>query len=98
MCKAMNRNFISVIFGGWGQQLTANKVKGEIIATDVAAVSAELKEAASIIIVPGYGMAVAQAQSAVSELTRRMRSLGKKCVSQFTVAGLPGHMNVLLAS
>ena len=100
MCKAMNRNFISVIFGGWGTTTGPQmEVKGEIIATDVAAVSAELKEAASIIIVPGYGMAVAQAQSAVSELTRRMRSTGKQVrFAIHPVAGrLPGHMNVLLA-
>ena len=100
MCKAMNRNFISVIFGGWGtatgQQM---EVEGEMIATDVAAVSADLKESNDIIIVPGYGMAVAQAQSAVSELTRRLRAVGKQVrFAIHPVAGrLPGHMNVLLA-
>ena len=100
MCKAMNRNFISVIFGGWGTTTGPQmKVEGDMIATDVAAVSADLKEANNIIIVPGYGMAVAQAQSAVSELTRRMRSTGKQVrFAIHPVAGrLPGHMNVLLA-
>ena len=100
MCKAMNRNFISVIFGGWGTTTGPQmEVEGEMIATDVAAVSADLKEANDIIIVPGYGMAVAQAQSAVSELTRRLRGMGKQVrFAIHPVAGrLPGHMNVLLA-
>ena len=100
MCKAMNRNFIAVIFGGWGTTTGPQMdVEGEMIATDVAAVSSDLKEANDIIIVPGYGMAVAQAQSAVSELTRRLRGMGKKVrFAIHPVAGrLPGHMNVLLA-
>ena len=100
MCKAMNRNFISVIFGGWGTTTGPQmEVEGEMVATDVAAVSADLKEANDIIIVPGYGMAVAQAQSAVSELTRRLRGMGKQVrFAIHPVAGrLPGHMNVLLA-
>ena len=100
MCKAMNRNFISVIFGGWGTTAGPQmEVEGEMVATDVAAVSAELKDANNIIIVPGYGMAVAQAQSAVSELTRRLRAMGKQVrFAIHPVAGrLPGHMNVLLA-
>jgi len=100
MCKAMNRKFVSVIFGGWGTsngpQMT---VDGEMKPTDLASVSTELNNADKIIIVPGYGMAVAQAQGAVSELTRRLRGMGKQV--QFAihpVAGrLPGHMNVLLA-
>ena len=100
MCKAMNRNFISVIFGGWGTTTGPQmEVEGEMIATDVASVSADLKDANDIIIVPGYGMAVAQAQSVVSELTRRLRGTGKQVrFAIHPVAGrLPGHMNVLLA-
>ena len=100
MCKAMNRNFISVIFGGWGSTTGPQmEVEGEMVATDVASVSTVLKEANDIIIVPGYGMAVAQAQSAVSELTRRLRGLRKQVrFAIHPVAGrLPGHMNVLLA-
>ena len=100
MCKAMNRNFISVIFGGWGTTTGPQmEVEGEMVATDVAKVSSDLKEANDIIIVPGYGMAVAQAQSAISELTRRLRGMGKQVrFAIHPVAGrLPGHMNVLLA-
>ena len=100
MCKAMNRNFIAVIFGGWGTTTGPQmEVEGEMTAIDVAAVSSDLKEANNIIIVPGYGMAVAQAQSAVSELTRRLRGMGKQVrFAIHPVAGrLPGHMNVLLA-
>ena len=100
MCKAMNRNFISVIFGGWGTTTGPQmEVEGEMVATDVATVSADLKDANDIIIVPGYGMAVAQAQSTVSELTRRLRAMGKQVrFAIHPVAGrLPGHMNVLLA-
>ena len=100
MCKAMNRNFISVIFGGWGTTTGPQmEVVGDMVATDVATVSSDLKDANDIIIVPGYGMAVAQAQSSVSELTRRLRDMGKQVrFAIHPVAGrLPGHMNVLLA-
>ena len=100
MCKAMNRNFISVIFGGWGTTTGPQmEVEGEMVATDVTAVSTDLKDSNDVIIVPGYGMAVAQAQSAVSELTRRLRAMGKQVrFAIHPVAGrLPGHMNVLLA-
>jgi NAD(P) transhydrogenase subunit beta len=100
MCRAMNRNFLSVILGGWGAATGAQQeVEGEMIATDVASVAADMQDAQSIIIVPGYGMAVAQAQGAVSEITRRLRDQGKSVrFAIHPVAGrLPGHMNVLLA-
>lgn len=100
MCRAMNRNFLSVILGGWGTTTSAQQeVEGEMIATDVASVASDLQEAQSVIIVPGYGMAVAQAQGAVSEITRRLRDQGKSVrFAIHPVAGrLPGHMNVLLA-
>ena len=100
MCRAMNRNFLSVILGGWGTVATsAQEVEGEMIATDVATVAADLADAQEIVFVPGYGMAVAQAQSAVSEITRRLRAQGKNVrFAIHPVAGrLPGHMNVLLA-
>jgi H+-translocating NAD(P) transhydrogenase subunit beta len=100
MCKAMNRSFLSVILGGFGNAPGSTvAMQGEQIAIDTEGVAAALDEADSIIIVPGYGMAVAQAQGAVSELTRKLRAAGK--VVRFAihpVAGrLPGHMNVLLA-
>ena len=100
MCKAMNRSFISVILGGWGTSTgVAQEVEGEMIATDVSSVASDLMDAQNIIIVPGYGMAVAQAQGAVSEITRRLRDKGKNVrFAIHPVAGrLPGHMNVLLA-
>ena len=100
MCRAMNRNFLSVILGGWGTvAASAQEVEGEMIATDVVTVAADLADAQEIVFVPGYGMAVAQAQSAVSEITRRLRAQGKNVrFAIHPVAGrLPGHMNVLLA-
>jgi NAD(P) transhydrogenase subunit beta len=100
MCKAMNRQFVSVILGGFGgEQGPAAEVEGEMIAIDADGVASALDDADSIIIVPGYGMAVAQAQNAVSELTRKMRAAGKEFrFAIHPVAGrLPGHMNVLLA-
>ena len=100
MCRAMNRNFLSVILGGWGTTVSSSKeVEGEMIATDMASVAADMQDAQDIIIVPGYGMAVAQAQGAVSEITRRLRAQGKSVrFAIHPVAGrLPGHMNVLLA-
>ena len=100
MCRAMNRNFLSVILGGWGTAVSSSQeVEGEMIATDVASVAADMQDAQDIIIVPGYGMAVAQAQGAVSEITRRLRAQGKSVrFAIHPVAGrLPGHMNVLLA-
>ncbi len=100
MCKAMNRSFISVILGGFGgpagEQMA---VEGEMVAIEADGVAAALDEADSIIIIPGYGMAVAQAQQNVAELTRRLRAKGKTVrFAIHPVAGrLPGHMNVLLA-
>ena len=100
MCKAMNRAFVSVILGGFGggggEQMA---VEGEQIAIDADGVASALEDADSIIIIPGYGMAVAQAQQSVAELTRRLRAKGKEVrFAIHPVAGrLPGHMNVLLA-
>jgi H+-translocating NAD(P) transhydrogenase subunit beta len=101
MCVGMNRSFISVIAGGFGNE------GGTVDATDYGdyrEVSAEeaaelLRDAASVIITPGYGMAVAQAQYPVAELTRRLRDRGAEVrFGIHPVAGrLPGHMNVLLA-
>jgi NAD(P) transhydrogenase subunit beta len=100
MCKAMNRSFISVILGGFGNTAGPQmEVTGEQIAIDAEGVAAALNDADSVIIVPGYGMAVAQAQQSVSELTRKLRAKGKTVrFAIHPVAGrLPGHMNVLLA-
>jgi NAD(P) transhydrogenase subunit beta len=96
----MNRSFISVILGGFGgasgEQMA---VEGEQIAIDADGVAVALNEADSVIIIPGYGMAVAQAQNAVSELVKKLRAKGKNVrFAIHPVAGrLPGHMNVLLA-
>ena len=100
MCKAMNRSFISVILGGFGNTTgPAQAIEGEQIAIDADGVAAALNDADSVIIIPGYGMAVAQAQQSVSELTRKLRAKGKTVrFAIHPVAGrLPGHMNVLLA-
>jgi NAD(P) transhydrogenase subunit beta len=100
MCKAMNRNFISVILGGFGGATgPAQEIEGEMTAIDADGVAAALEDADSVIIVPGYGMAVAQAQQSVAELTKRLRAKGKEVrFGIHPVAGrLPGHMNVLLA-
>jgi NAD(P) transhydrogenase subunit beta len=100
MCKAMNRSFVSVILGGFGgPQGEQMAVEGEQIAIDADGVASALEEADSVIIIPGYGMAVAQAQQNVAELTRRLRAKGKTVrFAIHPVAGrLPGHMNVLLA-
>jgi proton-translocating NAD(P)+ transhydrogenase subunit beta len=100
MCRAMNRHFVSVILGGFGgTQGPAQDIEGEQIAIDADGVAAALNDADSIVIVPGYGMAVAQAQQSVSELTRKLREAGKTVrFAIHPVAGrLPGHMNVLLA-
>ncbi|RJL12112.1 NAD(P)(+) transhydrogenase (Re/Si-specific) subunit beta [Paracoccus siganidrum] len=100
MCKAMNRHFVSVILGGFGGETgPAAEIEGEQIPIDADSVAAALNDADSVVIVPGYGMAVAQAQAAVSELTRKLRAAGKEVrFAIHPVAGrLPGHMNVLLA-
>ena len=100
MCKAMNRNFVSVILGGFGgTKGPAAEIEGEQVSIDANGVATALNDADSIIIVPGYGMAVAQAQTAVSDLVRKLRAAGKTVrFGIHPVAGrLPGHMNVLLA-
>ena len=100
MCKAMNRSFVSVILGGFGGASGPQMaVEGEQVAIDADGVAAALDEADSVVIIPGYGMAVAQAQQSVSELTKRLRAAGKTVrFAIHPVAGrLPGHMNVLLA-
>lgn len=100
MCKAMNRSFVSVILGGFGGTTGPQmEVVGEQIAIDSDGVANALNDADSVIIIPGYGMAVAQAQQSVSELTRKLRAAGKTVrFAIHPVAGrLPGHMNVLLA-
>ena len=102
MCKAMNRSFISVILGGFGAVVVAkdgDEEQGEYFETSAQEVSDALRSAKNVIIVPGYGMAVAQAQYPVAELTKRLRSKGKNVrFGIHPVAGrLPGHMNVLLA-
>ena len=100
MCRAMNRKFVSVILGGFGGSgLPATEVAGEMIAIEAEGVAAALNDANSVIVVPGYGMAVAQAQQSVSGLVSKLRARGKEVrFGIHPVAGrLPGHMNVLLA-
>ena len=104
MCRAMNRKFISVIAGGFGTTSGAGSAasveeQGEVIALQAPEVAGLLLESKEIMIIPGYGMAVAQAQHIVNEITKTLR--GKKINVRFgihPVAGrMPGHMNVLLA-
>ncbi|HCU90257.1 MAG TPA: NAD(P) transhydrogenase subunit beta, partial [Gammaproteobacteria bacterium] len=101
MCRAMNRNFVSVIAGGFGTAGGAEvaSFEGEAIPISGDETADLLREADSIIIVPGYGMAVAHAQSIVSELSTTLRNQGKTVrFGIHPVAGrMPGHMNVLLA-
>ena len=102
MCKAMNRSFISVIAGGFGtdgQVSGEAKDYGEHRETNAADVAELLRDASSVVIAPGYGMAVAQAQYPVADLTRKLRERGIRVrFAIHPVAGrLPGHMNVLLA-
>ncbi|MBQ4489319.1 MAG: Re/Si-specific NAD(P)(+) transhydrogenase subunit beta [Ruminobacter sp.] len=102
MCKAMNRSFLSVILGGFGNKPEAaasDEEQGEIRELKCSDVADMLKNANSVIITPGYGMAVAQAQYPVAELTKKLRDKGVNVrFGIHPVAGrLPGHMNVLLA-
>jgi len=101
MCKAMNRSFLSVIAGGFGIEAprAEDDEQGEYHETDAGAVAELLRSARSVIITPGYGMAVAQAQYPVADLTSRLRERGVDVrFGIHPVAGrLPGHMNVLLA-
>ena len=101
MCKAMNRSFISVIAGGFGNdvQVSSDAEQGEHRETTAEEVAELLKNSSSVIITPGYGMAVAQAQYPVAEITQKLRERGVNVrFGIHPVAGrLPGHMNVLLA-
>jgi NAD(P) transhydrogenase subunit beta len=101
MCKAMNRSFISVIAGGFGiaAPTSSGDVEGEVREIGAEEAAELLRDASTVIITPGYGMAVAQAQYPVAELTSRLRERGIEVrFGIHPVAGrLPGHMNVLLA-
>lgn len=101
MCKAMNRSFISVIAGGFGQEvvISSDEEQGEHREINAEDVADMLKNSKSVIITPGYGMAVAQAQYPVFEITEKLRAMGVEVrFGIHPVAGrLPGHMNVLLA-
>ena len=107
MCNAMNRNFISVIAGGFGsgggaapaQKGDAAEPQGEVVPVSAAETAEMLREAKEVVIVPGYGMAVAQAQHTVYEITQTLREKGINVrFAIHPVAGrMPGHMNVLLA-
>jgi proton-translocating NAD(P)+ transhydrogenase subunit beta len=101
MCRAMNRHFLSVIAGGFGSAGggEAAEIEGEIYPIEIEETAQLLREAKSIVIIPGYGMAVAQAQHTVNEITKLLTSRGKKVhFAIHPVAGrMPGHMNVLLA-
>ncbi len=104
MCRAMNRSFVSVILGGFGTgggstSSSAAASGGEVVSISADETAQLLTDAKEVIIVPGYGMAVAQAQGVISEITRRLRAKGVKVrFAIHPVAGrLPGHMNVLLA-
>jgi NAD(P) transhydrogenase subunit beta len=107
MCRAMNRKFLAVIAGGFGGDSAkpkaaaggATQPAGEVVSVTAQETAELLKEAKSVVIVPGYGMAVAQAQHTVFEITKRLRDMGKTVrFAIHPVAGrMPGHMNVLLA-
>ena len=104
MCRAMNRNFVSVIMGGFGTTAGADGAdadgeQGEAIAMQADEVAQLIGDAQEVVIVPGYGMAVANAQHAVSDLTKILKDKGVNLrFAIHPVAGrMPGHMNVLLA-
>jgi NAD(P) transhydrogenase subunit beta len=106
MCKAMNRNFFSVIAGGFGggapkvaRAAGDKEPVGEATPVTAQETAELLREAKSVVIVPGYGMAVAQAQHTVNDITKFLRAKGTKVrFAIHPVAGrMPGHMNVLLA-
>ena len=105
MCRAMNRKFLSVIMGGWGDGASASsssdddEEQGEAVPIQADGVAELLRDADSVVIVPGYGMAVAHAQHPVAELTRKLKDMGVNVrFAIHPVAGrMPGHMNVLLA-
>ncbi|MBF0163549.1 MAG: Re/Si-specific NAD(P)(+) transhydrogenase subunit beta [Magnetococcales bacterium] len=105
MCRAMNRKFFAVIAGGFGSDggtpaaASGAAPAGEVVAVSALETAELLREAKSVVIVPGYGMAVAQAQHTVFEITQLLRSKGKNVrFAIHPVAGrMPGHMNVLLA-
>jgi H+-translocating NAD(P) transhydrogenase subunit beta len=107
MCRAMNRNFISVIAGGFGGDSGKKKTaagdaaqpEGEVVPISATETAELLREAKNVIIIPGYGMAVAQAQHTVYEITKHLREKGVNVrFGIHPVAGrMPGHMNVLLA-
>ena len=106
MCQAMNRNFFSVIAGGFGGGAPVKKAAGgaagpvgEVVAVSAVETAEFLRDAKSVVIVPGYGMAVAQAQHTVNEITKYLREKGVNVrFGIHPVAGrMPGHMNVLLA-
>jgi len=104
MCAAMNRSFVSVILGGFGTDGSApsngtDEPQGEVVSVTIEEVVELVRSASSLVIIPGYGMAVAQAQHSLSEIVKILRSRGKNVrFAIHPVAGrLPGHMNVLLA-
>jgi NAD(P) transhydrogenase subunit beta len=103
MCRAMNRKFLAVIAGGFGTSdgtsVASTVDQGEVVAVDTAEAASMLESAKEIMIVPGYGMAVAQAQHVVQEITDVLRERGANVrFGIHPVAGrMPGHMNVLLA-
>jgi NAD(P) transhydrogenase subunit beta len=102
MCRAMNRRFLAVIAGGFGTSggtTATSEEQGEVVPIDAVEVAALLSNAKEVMIVPGYGMAVAQAQHIVYEITRALREKGVNVrFGIHPVAGrMPGHMNVLLA-